>query len=267
MKQTKKIIVIRIFSWGLLCQCPCSPSEPEPVPTSPGGLPVLLGQSLDLLWTLWGQLRPWPGLTPLCSCHQSPLLQRPDQSQLWEHSLSIQVFHRCGIYQANLGDLIHGLCSCTERFPFLFLSRTAPGAQLLFWPRIRLCTILRHLFPAQLRGSESSGCLGLGWGTEGTVGVFVSCLQQQGPAGHCNRLWHARCARSTSQRPWRQELACGGRGSPPHSPLNNDASLSRQTTPPLGAFRATHPLTPVPSAVSAQPTELLSLICSPNPTL
>ena len=57
-KQTKKIIVIRIFSWGLLCQCPCSPSEPEPVPTSPGGLPVLLGQSLDLLWTLWGQLRP-----------------------------------------------------------------------------------------------------------------------------------------------------------------------------------------------------------------
>ena len=51
-----------------------------------------------------------------------------------------------------------------------------------------------------------------------------------------------------------------GRGDPaPCAPLNNGTSLSRQTTLPLGAFPASHPLTPVPSAVSAQSTALLSL--------
>ena len=50
----KGIIVIRIFSWRLLCQHPCSHSEPQPTPASPGGPPVPLGRSLDLPWALWG---------------------------------------------------------------------------------------------------------------------------------------------------------------------------------------------------------------------
>ena len=63
--------------------------------------------------------------------------------------MSIQIFHICRIYQANHGDLICSLCSCTERFPFLFLSHTAPGAQLWFWPHLCVCATLKHLFPAE----------------------------------------------------------------------------------------------------------------------
>ena len=129
-------------------------------PASPGGLPIPLGGSLDLLWALWGQLIPWPGPILTCICPLSSLLGRLHWTQLWGHLLSMQVFHRCRIYQANLGDLIQGLCSCTERVPFLFLSRTTPGAQLWFWPHLCMCATLRHLFPAQVRGSESSRCLG-----------------------------------------------------------------------------------------------------------
>ena len=53
----KRIRVISIFSWGLLCQCPCPHSQPQAIPASPGGPPVPLGRSLDLLWALWCQLR------------------------------------------------------------------------------------------------------------------------------------------------------------------------------------------------------------------
>ena len=157
MKQTKRIVVIRIFSWSLLCQCSYSLSEPWPTPTSPGGPLIHLGRSLDMLWALWGWLRLWSGPPPTCTCPQSPLLLKLDQSQLWEHLLSIQIFHRQKIYQVDPGDLICGLCSCKERFPFLFLSCTTPGAQLWFWPHLCMCITLRHLFPSQARGSKSSG--------------------------------------------------------------------------------------------------------------
>ena len=170
----------------------------------------------------------------LCTCPQSPLLWRVDQSQLWEYSLSIQVFHRRRIYQANLGDLNHGLCNCTERFPFLLLSRTTPRAQLWFWPHLCVCATLRHLFLVQARGRESSGCLGhtyslrLGRGMAATMKVSVSCLRRWGPAGSWNKLWRAHSGGSPSQCLRRQELACGGSGGPaPHAPLKNGASLSR----------------------------------------
>lgn len=58
------------------------------------------------------------------------------------------------IYQANCGYLIHGLCSYTERFSFLFFSHTAPGAQLWFCPHFCLWATLRHLFPNQARGKQ-----------------------------------------------------------------------------------------------------------------
>ena len=180
MKQRKKrIIVISIFSWGLPCQCPCSLNEPEPIPTSPGGPPIPLDWSLDLLWALWGQLRLWPGPLPVCTCPESPLLLRLDPSQLWEHSLSIQIFHRHRIYQASHGDLICSLCRCTK--DFLFLSHTAPGTQFWFWPHLCMCATLRHLFPAQVRGSESSSWLGHtyslrpGRGTAATIGMCTNC--------------------------------------------------------------------------------------------
>ena len=125
-------------------------------PASLGGPPIPLGRSLDPLWALWGQLRCWCGQTPLCPCPPNPQLLKLDQSQLWEHS-SIQPFHRLRVYQANHGDLILSLHSCMERFPFLFLSHTAPGAQFWFWPHLHMWATLRHLFPAQARGVKSSG--------------------------------------------------------------------------------------------------------------
>ena len=137
----KKIIVILIFSCGLTCQCPCSHSEAQPIPACPGSPPVLLGRSLDLLWALWGQLRLWPGPTPACTCPQSP------QPQLQEHSLSIQIFHSCRVYQADCRDLILCSCGCTERFPFLFFGTTSPGVHLWFWSRLCMWATLRRLFP------------------------------------------------------------------------------------------------------------------------
>ena len=154
------IIIIIIFSWVLHCHCPHPHSELQPAPASPGGPPILLGRSLDPLWALWGQLRLWSGPTPVCTCPQIPHLLKLDQGQLWDHSLSIQIFHRCRVYQADHRDLICGLCSCRKRFLLVFLSHTAPVAQLWFWPHLCVWTTLRHLFPALARGSGSNGWLG-----------------------------------------------------------------------------------------------------------
>ena len=109
-KNKKKKIVMIIFFWGLCCQCPCPPSEPQPTPASPGGPLIPLGRSLDSVWALWGQLRHWPGPTPVCTCPQSPQLLKLGWSQLWEYSLSIQIFYRCRVYQADHGDLASPLC-------------------------------------------------------------------------------------------------------------------------------------------------------------
>ena len=153
---------------------------------------------------------------------------------LWEHLLCIQVFHWCRIYQADSRDLIHSLYSCTERFPFLFLSHTAPGVQLCFWPHPCMCVTLSCLFHIQVRRSESSiwlghtYSLGLGRGIAATAGVCANCLWQRRPAGSCNRLGHARSGGNPSQYPQRQGLACGCSGGyPPYMPLNNGASFPR----------------------------------------
>lgn len=52
------------------------------------------------------------------------------------------------------GDWVHSLCSYTERYLFLFLSCTAPGAQVWFWPNLFVCLTLKYLFLAQMRGNE-----------------------------------------------------------------------------------------------------------------
>ena len=48
-------------------------------------------------------------------------------SSIWDHLLSVQVFHRCRVHHVDCGDLIRCSLSCWERFPFLFVVRTAPG--------------------------------------------------------------------------------------------------------------------------------------------
>ena len=74
-----------------------------------------LGRSLDPLWALWGQLRLWSRPTPLCACPQCPQLPELDWFHLWD-SLSIQIFHRCRIYQEAHEDLICGFCSWWKDF-------------------------------------------------------------------------------------------------------------------------------------------------------
>ena len=208
-------MVIRIFSWGLRCQCPCPHSEPRPAPTSPGGPPVSQGRCLDLLWARWGPLRLWRGPTPTCTCPQSPLLLRLDETWLWEHSLSCQIFHGCRLYQADLGDLTHGVCSCKERSPpSLFFSRTAPGAQLRFWPHLCMRATPRRLFRAQARGNTSCGWLGHTTssgrgGVRRPQGGVCELLQWRGLSGSCDRLGRTRSCGCPSQCPRRQGLACG----------------------------------------------------------
>ena len=200
----------------------------------------------------------------MCTCLQSPLLLKLDKFQLWEQSLSIQIFHRCRICQANYGDLICGLCSCMERFLFLLLSHTTPGAQLWFWPQLCVCHPQASVphpgereWTQQLIGAH---LLRPGRGTAATTRVCVKCLWWWRPAGSCNRLEHACFGGSPSHCLQRQWLACGGSGSPaPCVPLNNGTSFPRQTTFPLGAFPAMEPLTPVPFVVSTQATAILSL--------
>ena len=51
-------------------------SEPQPTLTFPVGSPMSLGTSLDPLWALWVQLRPWPGPVPSWICPQSPQLPK-----------------------------------------------------------------------------------------------------------------------------------------------------------------------------------------------
>ena len=67
-------MIVIVFSCSLGSQCPCPHNEPLLFPAYPGSPPILLCRSLDLLLALWGQLRLWSGLTPACTCLQSPQL-------------------------------------------------------------------------------------------------------------------------------------------------------------------------------------------------
>ena len=195
MKQTKK----RIFSWGLWWECTCSHGEQEATSASPGGLPVPLGRSWELLSTLWGQLRlTWPNSYMYLSPNSIAAKGRPvsivgteggllkdfqwDGKDLNLESRHFQLssFH-CSLKKSNaqsrtgsglfrystdtgftklISDLTHDLCRCMERLLF-FLSFTAPGAQLWFWPHLCMCTTLRCLFSAQARGKKAAPA----WGT------------------------------------------------------------------------------------------------------
>ena len=84
------------------------------------------------------------------SCSQSP------PPQFWVDSLAIQVFHRCRVPQVACGDLIYCSKGCTEKFPFLFFVRTAPGVQLWFWPHLCVYVALRLLFPPRQDGVKAA---------------------------------------------------------------------------------------------------------------
>ena len=185
-----------IFSCGFSCQCPCPHCEAQLISAYPESPPIPVSRSLDLLWALWGQLRLWLGLTPACTCPQSPQLPQSPQPQLWEQLLSIQVFHRFRVYPVYWGDLIHYFWGCMGIFPFVFFGHTAPGVQFWFWSHLCVWAALRHLFPAQARGRERSCCLGVAyWFRLGggrnmavTVGMWKECLRQQRPVWSCKSL-------------------------------------------------------------------------------
>ena len=151
------MIIRRIFS------CVLSVSVLVPTVSSSqvvysGSPPIFLGISLDLLWSLWDQLRLWYGPTPACTCFQN--------SQLPPKSAA-----------SNVGTLvvysdipqIQGLASqqrgfntvllwLQEQISFLFSTPTALGDQLWFWPHLCLYAALRHLFPIErVTGRKARG--------------------------------------------------------------------------------------------------------------
>ena len=127
------------------------------------------------------------------TCPQSPQLLKLDWSQLWRHSVSVQTFHRCRVYQVHRRDLI---CSSpnAERALFPFLIAQPLGLSfgfhpLCMWPPTLLMGHPRGLISAQERGDETV----VDWGTPShsdpgrdkvaTTGARMQCLWQQRPAG------------------------------------------------------------------------------------
>ena len=161
------------------------------------------------------------------------------------------------------------MCSCTERFPFLFPSCTAPGAQLWFQPHFCVCATLRHLFSAQARGSKRSGRLGHtcslrpGRGTVATLGYAQSVCGSREPQAVAANWGSLALVGVPFQSLWRQGLVCVWGGGPtPCVSLSTGTSFPRQTMLPLGVFLVLEPLTPVSSVLSEQPTWSLPQICS-----
>ena len=156
-------------------------------------------------------------------------------------------------------------CAAAQRFPFLFLSCTAPEAQLWFQPYFCVCATLRHLFSAQTRESKRSGWLGHtcslrpGRGTVATLGYAQSVRGGRDPQAVAANWGSLALVGVPFQSLWRQGLVCRGGGGPtPRVSLSTGTSFPRQTTLPLGIFLATEPLTPVSSVLAEQPTVVIS---------
>lgn len=189
MKQIQKriVLIIECFPGNSSYQGSCSHSGPKSIPASPGILSMTLGSSLDLLWALWGQFRHWSGPIPACICSLSLLLWRLDWFQLWEYSHLFRYSSYTGFTK-----LISGiLWNCTERFPLLFLSHTAHVAKHGFSLYFYMSAALRHLFPVQVRGRESSSCLGHNYSLRQDCNhLWWLALVEVPPSAHGGRSWH-----------------------------------------------------------------------------
>ena len=141
-----------------------------------------LGWSLDLLWALRGQLRLWSGPTLVCACPQSPQLPELDRFHLWEHS-SIQIFHRCRVYQADHGDLICGMCSWQKDFCSSSLVAPPLGLSYGFSPT-SACRA-----PTGVCSLEHSGLPQWGQGTEGMAAWVLRAPVTTGPALLGQMIW------------------------------------------------------------------------------
>ena len=105
--------------------------------------------------------------------------------------MSIQVFHRCRIYQADCGDLICCSCSCTGIFPFLFFGLTDPGVQLWFWLCLCMWAALRHLFPTQARGGRKQGLI--------KAHLLTQARERNGYSSHSKDVWGVPAAAEASR--------------------------------------------------------------------
>ena len=197
-----------------------------------------------------------------------------DWSQLWKHSLSIQIFHWCKICQTDCRDLTCGLCRWTERFPFPHLSHTTLGAQLWFCPTSSSCVPPSGTCSLPRgEGGQSSSWLEHTYSDPRWVWwLQLVCVQKYlwwwKMAASCLRLGHACSGGSSFWSPWKQGLAIRGGGDPiSWMPLNSGASFCSQTTLPLGTFLArgaphSHPLCCI-YAANSSPFPRYTL----NPTL
>lgn len=199
----------------------------------------------------------------MCTCSQSWLLLKLDWSWLWEHLLSIQIFHRQRIYQADCKDLIHSLFSCMERFPFFLLSCTALGAQLWFWPQLYMWATLSHLFPRcergqkhQLIGISYSGQWGMWWPEMGCSPSACGGSDLQGVTADWDFTLVGVLPNVCRDRSWHVEAVVA------LSLVNHSTMASHFLGRPCflqGNSWPWSPLTPIPSVKSVQVTAVLSL--------
>lgn len=94
---------------------------------------------------------------------------------MWEHFLSVQIFHRCRVYQANCRVYQSTAPAVAQENSLALLWSIAPGAQLWFGPASSPVSAL-FLFPAQTRRGESSGWLRLTYSGHGEWRIWQSQL-------------------------------------------------------------------------------------------
>ena len=123
-----------------------------------GSPPIFLGISLDLLWSLWGQLRLWYGLTPACTCFQnSQLPPKSAASNVGTLVVYSDIPQIQGLSSQQRG-FNTVLLRLHEQISFFFSAHTALGDQLWFWPHLCLYAAFRHLFPIErVTGRKARG--------------------------------------------------------------------------------------------------------------
>ena len=219
-----KIMVIRIFSWGLLYRCPCSHSEPKATPTSPGGPPIPLGRILNS-----------------CVYVLSKSIAK-DRSQLWKICYLFRYFTDLPSWPWGFNLWFVQLTGeISSSFPW-FHSRV----QLWFGPHLHGTTTSDICSLPMWEGVKAEANRGFSsWGR--VWWPHLRCVwsasgsadwQQLQQTGSCLFWWETLQLMEAGPAVWVQWHPC------PCVP-NNGTSFPRQTMLPLWAFLAAEPLTPV----------------------
>lgn len=122
-----------------------------------GSPPVFLGRSLDLLLTLWGQLKFGPGLILACTCIQIPQLPPKFTASNVGTLLVCSDIPQMQGLPSQLWGFNLLLFQLHVKIPFLFGHIALGHIALVLDSHFPLYAALLHLFPAQTGGGKSIG--------------------------------------------------------------------------------------------------------------